>query len=460
MTRLAGLQRRGSARSSRCGGRGTSSVKPTGRTNRPEFRGDGGISWPTITLGECFTIKHGFAFKSRHFGASGEHIILTPGNFYESGGFRSRPGKDRFYGIEPPDDFVLRPGDLVIAMTEQGEGLLGSSALIPEDGRYLHNQRIGLVENLDDEKLTKGFLYRLFNTRQVREQIRATASGTKVRHTAPKRIYTIKVKIPQVSIQRKITDILSSYDDLIENNWRRIALLEEAARLLYREWFVHFRFPGHEHVKINDGLPEGWERRRVYDLADVFRGKSYRSSELVDSNGQPFINLKCIERFGGFRVSGLKWFRGEHKDHHLAAPGDVVIAVTDMTRDAMIVAQAARIPKTVGGNAIYSMDLVKAVPKRYVEPEWLYGLLRFSQFSLVVREAATGATVLHLKPKHIENWVAVVPPTALRKQFSNHYSAILRQVDNLELQIVQCEMARALLLPRLMNGEIAVEWKR
>ena len=147
---------------------------PIARTH-DEFRG---MSWATITLGEYFTIKHGFAFKSQHFGASGEHMVLTPGNFNESGGFRSRPGKDRFYTVEPPDDFVLRPGDLVIAMTEQGEGLLGSSALIPGDGIYLHNQRIGLIENLDEQNLTKEFLYRLFNTRQVR----GPDSSNRVRH--------------------------------------------------------------------------------------------------------------------------------------------------------------------------------------------------------------------------------------------------------------------------------------
>ena len=414
------------------------------------------MSWQEIALGECLTIKHGFAFKSQHFRDSGEHIVLTPGNFHEPGGFRSRPGKDRFYTTEPPDDFLLRPGDLVIAMTEQGEGLLGSSALIPEDGSYLHNQRIGLIENLDEHKLIKGFLYRLFNSPQVRGHIRATASGTKVRHTAPKRIYTIKVKIPPVAIQRKIADILSAYDDLIENNRRRIVLLEEAARLLYREWFVHFRFPGPGHGRIVDGIPEGWGKRPVSDLADIFRGKSYRSSELVDSDGQPFINLKCVDRFGGFRISGLKWFHGEHMEHHLAVPGDVVIAVTDMTRDAMIVAQAARVPRTVGDNAIYSMDLIKAVPRNEVEPEWFYGMLRFSQFSATVREEATGATVLHLKPKHIENWQAVVPPAVLRGLFSEQFSTILQQVDNLELQNTNCAKVRDLLLPRLMNGEITV----
>ena len=300
------------------------------------------------------------------------------------------------------------------------------------------------------------FIYYLLN--RLRPLIRGIGlSGGAAQPIINKSTFSaVKVRAPDKRTQDRIADILSAYDDLIENNRRRIALLEEAARLLYREWFVHFRFPGHELVKIIAGLPEGWERRPVSRLADIFRGKSYRSSELVDSDGQPFVNLKCVDRFGGFRVSGLKWFRGNHKEHHLTVTGDVLIAVTDMTRNAMIVAQAARVPMTVGDNAIYSMDLVKAIPRTDVEPEWLYGMLRFSQFSAVVREEATGATVLHLKPSHIENREAVVPPPGLRGLFSEKFGAILQQVDNLEIQNANCAKARDLLLPRLMNGETAV----
>ena len=291
-----------------------------------------------------------------------------------------------------------------------------------------------------------------------REHIRALAGeashGTKKLETSV--VKNIRLGVPDISTQERVVEVASSYDELIDNNRRRIALLEEAARLLYREWFVQLRFPGREHVAILDGIPEGWARRPISDLARVLRGRSYRSTELVQSDGQPFINLKCVDRFGGFRISGLKWFRGEHKGHHLAAPGDIVIAVTDMTRDAMIVAQGARVPRTVGNDAIYSMDLVKAVPRREVEPEWFYGMLRFSEFSAAVREEATGATVLHLKPKHIENWKAMVPITTLRELFSEQFRAILQQMDNLELQNTNCAKARDLLLPRLMNEEIAV----
>jgi type I restriction enzyme S subunit len=209
-------------------------------------------------------------------------------------------------------------------------------------------------------------------------------------------------------------------------------------------------------VEVVDEVPEGWVRRPMSELATVYRGKSYSSPELVESGGQPFVNLKCIKRFGGFRTSGLKQFRGEHKDHHRLSIGDIVIAVTDMTRDAMIVAQAARVPRAVGEDAIYSMDLVKVVPRPGIQAEWLYGMLRFSSFSAEVREKASGATVLHLQPKHIGAWAALVPTSALRGRFVEHLRDVLTQVDTLELQTGRLAEARDLLLPRLMNGEIAV----
>ena len=178
------------------------------------------------------------------------------------------------------------------------------------------------------------YLYYYLGAMKSVNWLEKNAVGSTMLNLSSEIVSRFPLACPDIKVQKHIADILSPYDDLIENNRRRIALLEEAARLLYREWFVHFRFPGHEHVKITDGIPETWSKHPVSDLADIFRGKSYRSSELVDADGQPFINLKCIERFGGFRISGLKWFYGEHMEHHVAVPGDVVIAVTDMTRGA------------------------------------------------------------------------------------------------------------------------------
>ena len=410
------------------------------------------MSWQDCMLGDVITLKRGHDLPEKNRQPGNVPVVSSSGIT----GYHNAPK------AEPPGVVTGRYGTL-------GE------VFFVEEPFWPLNTALYVIDFKENDPRFVAYLLR--NTLRNYQSEKAAVPGVNrnVLHTLP-------VRAPGLADQTAIAGILSAYDDLIENNRQRIALLEESARLLYREWFVQFRFPGHERVELLDeaarllyrewfvhlrvpghervgmvdGIPDGWTKRHIAELADVFRGKSYKSSELVESDGQPFINLKCIERFGGFRISGLKWFQGQHKDHHLAEPGDIVIAVTDMTRDAMIVAQAARIPKTVGPNAIYSMDLVKLIPRCEIEPEWFYGMLRFSGFSAVVREEATGATVLHLKPQHIEKWEAVLPPKALRGLFSEQFGSILGQMDNLELQIENCVQARDLLLPRLINGEITV----
>ena len=231
------------------------------------------MGWRNMELGDAIHVKHGFAFKSHYFSDNGDFVVLTPGNFHEEGGFRRRPDKDRFYSAAIPQGYVLEKGDLIVAMTEQGPGLLGSAALVPQSGKYLHNQRLGLVDEIDTNVLDKRFLYYLLNTRTVRSQLSGSATGTKVRHTAPERIYRVRVFIPNdVVLQCRIAGILSAYDDLIGNNRQRIRLLEQAVRLLYEEWFVRLRFPGHEQVGATDGLPEGWTRKRLSDVCDTIGG--------------------------------------------------------------------------------------------------------------------------------------------------------------------------------------------
>ena len=245
-----------------------------------------GNSRRAVLLGDLFTIKHGYAFKGEFFGSEGSHIVLTPGNFFDEGGFKNKGDKEKWYSGTIPEEYILSQGDLLVAMTEQAEGLLGSAALVPENGRYLHNQRLGLIQNLSG--VEKRFLYYLFNSQPVRQQIRASCSGVKVRHTSPSRIYEVKVGIPPLPIQRKIAAILSAYDDLIENNIRRIHILEEMAHNLYRDWFVKFRFPGHQHARFVDSplgkIPEGWEVVKLNDVCHLTMGQSPKS-EFYNTNG-------------------------------------------------------------------------------------------------------------------------------------------------------------------------------
>lgn len=168
-------------------------------------------------LGECLTVKHGWAFKGEYFAETGTQSILTPGNFYEAGGFKANSGKERYYTGEYPPEYLCHKGDLIVAMTQQAEGLLGSTALVPEDGKYLHNQRIGLI-TCQEDRLIPEFAYYLFMTKTVREQLERSSSGTKVKHTSPERIYDVEVEIPEVEIQKKIACILLDIENKINCN--------------------------------------------------------------------------------------------------------------------------------------------------------------------------------------------------------------------------------------------------
>lgn len=170
-------------------------------------------------LGECLSVKHGWAFKGEYFSESGTQCILTPGNFYEAGGFKPNSGKERYYTGEYPPEYLCRKGDLIVAMTQQAEGLLGSTALVPEDDKYLHNQRIGLV-TCNEAILDPLFAYFLFMTKTVREQIERSSSGTKVKHTSPERIYDVEVVLPDVADQKKIAHILIDIENKINENSR------------------------------------------------------------------------------------------------------------------------------------------------------------------------------------------------------------------------------------------------
>jgi len=153
-------------------------------------------NWHSVELGELCTIKHGFAFKSEFFIAEGDYIVLTPGSFWENGGFRDQGKKTKYYEGEIPDGYLLEKGDFLFAMTEQAAGLLGSSLVVPASNRYLHNQRLGLVQPKDDVEWRNDFFFHQFNTPMFRSAVQASASGAKVRHTSPKKLCAIPVVYP------------------------------------------------------------------------------------------------------------------------------------------------------------------------------------------------------------------------------------------------------------------------
>jgi type I restriction enzyme, S subunit len=410
--------------------------------------------WVEGKLGNLLQVKHGFAFLGEYFGSAGTHIVLTPGNFHDEGGFKEIAEKRKWYRGPIPADYVLSEGDVLVAMTEQAEGLLGSSATVPRSGIYLHNQRLGLIRIRDPQTADKRFLYYLFNSKPVRQQIRASASGTKIRHTAPSRIEDVRVSIPPLLSQRRIASILSAYDELIENSQRRIRILETMARTLYREWFVNFRFPGHEQFRRVPSalgeIPEGWEAKTVGDLTEYLnRGLSPTYSE---DGPSIVINQKCIR---DQRVA-MRLARRQSKVIPTAKQvrfGDVLINSTGVGT----LGRVAQVYKDID-NCTVDSHVTIARAKEEIDIDF-FGCTLLSRQEEIERLGigATGQT--ELSRSAIAGLEVAVPRLKIQRAFSAQARPIRNMTVLLADQIENLVKTRDLLLPRLLSGHIRIEVK-
>lgn len=272
-------------------------------------------------------------------------------------------------------------------------------------------------------------------------------------------LHTVPVRVPDRFIQDRIASIVESVDNFIENNRRRVEVLEEMARAIYREWFVHFRYPGHEDVPLIDSplgpIPDGWEVRRLDEVASLVRGRSYRKHELVDVGGRCFVNLKCMMRGGGFRRDGLKRYDGKFTEAQLVGHGDVVLAVTDLTQGREILARATLVPR-LPERGVISLDVARIVPDEPADRLWLFAVLRWSDFADRVKEFANGSTVLHLSPDHVAAGNVLWPPGDLRALLVSALEPTLGLVDELLDGSDRLALIRDLLLPKLVSGQIDV----
>ena len=206
-----------------------------------EGRGKG---WVEKSFSELCDIKHGFAFKGEFFTNQGKYVVLTPGNYYEAGGYRDRGEKQKYYAGDIPPDYIMKEGDMLVAMTEQAAGLLGSPLLVPESDKFLHNQRLGLVTQKPGVPWTNEFFFHVFNTQAVRKAIHDSASGVKVRHTSPTKIGEVVVSFPTSTMEQKA--IVAVLADLKEETQRLAAIYQRklAALEALKKSLLHQAFSG------------------------------------------------------------------------------------------------------------------------------------------------------------------------------------------------------------------------
>ncbi len=340
--------------------------------------------------------------------------------------------------------FTVKPNDLIISCS----GTLGRISIIQE------NDPIGIISQAllllrpDTRLILPKFLYYFFRSPKGFQSIVSVSSGS-VQVNIAKRsdVENVTIDLPPLPEQRAIAGVLGALDDKIELNRRMNRTLESLARAVFRQWFV-------ESEEV-----QGWASGFLCDIANVIKGVSYRSVDLVDSSNTALVTLKSMERGGGYREDGLKPYAGEYKAEQKLSPGEVVVAHTDLTQAADVIGKAARIePSERHPNLVASLDLAIVRPKKnpYTN-EYLYGLLSQSEFSDHAFGYTNGTTVLHLSSKALPEYQFKIPPKNKVEEYSELVKPIYRLIDNNKGQSRTLASLRDALLPKLMRGEVRVK---
>jgi type I restriction enzyme S subunit len=272
------------------------------------------------------------------------------------------------------------------------------------------------------EKIDPWFLFYYLKSQKhaIRDSATDASHGTKKLETRVLEQWPFPLL--DIPTQRSIASILSAYDDLIENNRRRIQLLEQSARLLYKEWFVHFRFPGNEHTQIIDGVPEGWEKKVLGELSPFKYGKALKADNRIP---------------GAYPVYGSSGIVGTHNKALVPGP-------------AIIVGRKGNVGSVYWSkSAFYPIDTVYFIGAEHCSLYLYYALLH-TQF------ISTDVAVPGLNRDYAHSRLLLVPERKILLLFEQHAEVMHNQIERLTIYNESLTSARDLLLPRLMNGEIAV----
>lgn len=322
----------------------------------------------------------------------------------------------------------------------------GSIYLMPD-----LNRPVSLAMNLFllrfDERVHQRFIFYLMKINEP--YIKTFANGSATKTITKQAVRNLIFKIPPLPIQRKIASILSAYDDLIENNLKRIALLEKFNKLLYEEWFVRLRFPGHEHTKIVDEMPEGWESGLIEDFYETSSGGTPNRTKPDFYSGD--INwIKTQELDGKFIFESEERITEEaiRKSSAKVFPAQTVIVSiyggTNIGRTGILVNPAST-----------NQACCALFPKQ----EWVcpyYTLLKFQNMRSFLINLSQGAAQTNISQQVIKGLKAVMPTKSLTQNFSDAVTPAFEQIKNLQQQNQKLKQARDILLPKLINGQIAV----
>jgi len=402
------------------------------------------MKWMPRTLDELGYVSRG---RSRHRPRDAAHLYGGPYPFIQTGDIKHA----NLYVTDYSQTYteaglaqsrIWKAGALCITIAANiaDTAILGIDACFPDSV-------IGFIP--DDEKADVRFIKYLFDA-IVQKRLKQFTQGAAQDNLSQSKLLSLKLFVPEVTEQRRIASILSAYDDLIENNRRRIQLLEQAARLLYKEWFVHLRFPGHEDVKIKDGVPEGWTSGVIGDLGEIVTGKTpSKKMESYYGDDVPFI--KTPDMHGNSVVTkteeNLSDEGASSQATKMLPPRSILVSCIGTVGVVALNASVAQTNQQI--NAI--------IPRT--------DLLRYWSFFMVetlrplLEGVGGGATMPNINKSKFSAIPVVIPSRQILDQFSSVVAPNIDQIEQLTVMNDRLARARDLLLPRLMNGEVAV-WQK
>lgn len=404
------------------------------------------MKWEKVKLGDLYTVHNGLSKGKKFFGTGFPFLSFSIV-------FNKWFIPEQLYDLVEVDEkernsYSIKKGDVFITRTSETMEELGMSTVALKD--YPNATYNGFTKRLRPitELLEPRFIGYYLRTPEFRGKFMAFSAMTTRASLTNDDLLSLEVPVPPLPVQQRIAYILSAYDDLIENNQKQIKLLEEAAQRLYKEWFVDLRFPGHESVKVVDGVPEGWKIKEIEECADTMSGGTpTRSHEEYYSSGE-ILWLKTKELNDGFifdteekiTEAGLK-----NSSAKLFEKGCIILAMYGAT---------------IGKLGISSVTMccnqaccVLRIKEKFLF-EYVYLWLVNNREMLISR--GRGSAQSNLSQELIKQIEVRIPSDGVLIKFSNVVDKLLKNKEILEKQISSLREARDRLLPKLMSGEIEV----
>lgn len=341
--------------------------------------------------------------------------------------------------------YIVCSNDIVITIV--GASIGDVAYVTPQfDGVNLTENAVRLTKF--KSQINPHYIFYILNSPEYHMLMQRIAAGAAQPKMGIYKVEAIEVAIPSIQIQNQIVEILSRYDSLIENYQKQIKLLEEAAQRFYKEWFVDLHFPGHENIKIVDGVPEGWEKKKIKDFVELQNGYAFKSSTFEEGCPYKIVTIKNVKDgvFECENVSTIRTVPEKMPNHCFLKDGDILLSLTG---------NVGRVCMVIGENYLLNQRVAKL---KTDYPAFTYSLFRSHEMFITVCNLANGAAQQNVSPLRIGDINIVMANDELMKKFEGGAGVYVDEIIKHHHQIRFLTEARDRLLPKLMSGEIKVKF--